>query len=225
MHLTRSSPHDPPSPYELAPPNQDAQLLVAWRCGDREAGNRLVQRHFVPVYRFFRNKVAGDLDDLVQATFLRCAQAKDGIRNQTSFRAYLFGVARNVLTDHYRALRRDHEPLDSAQVSVAELDCTPSRILVHRERQWMLLASLRTIPLDEQVLLELVYWERLSGRELGQVLGVPEGTARTRLRSARLSLEAALHRQARSPAQLRSTLDGLERWAGEIRDYIGREHR
>ena len=78
---------------------QDTELLEAWRRGDREAGNLLVERYFVPVYRFFRNKVTGDLDDLVQNTFLRCSQAKDDIRQHSSFRPYLFRVARNVLID------------------------------------------------------------------------------------------------------------------------------
>ncbi|MEM7156074.1 MAG: sigma-70 family RNA polymerase sigma factor [Myxococcota bacterium] len=198
----------------------DAELLAAWRHGDRAAGNLLVERYFVSVYRFFRNKVDGELDDLVQATFLRCSQAKEAIVERGNFRAYLFAVARNVLTDHYRSRHRGHEALDLSRQSVAELGATPTAVLAQRQEQRLLLEALRSIPLDEQVLLELFYWERMRGRELGAVLGVPEGTVRTRLRSARQSLEAALHRLARSPAQLQSTLDGLERWSEQIRDYM-----
>lgn len=198
----------------------DAELLAAWRQGDRAAGNQLVERYFVPVYRFFRNKVDGELDDLVQATFLRCSQAKDAITEQSNFRAYLFAVARNVLTDHYRARHRGHEAIDPSRLSVAELGATPTAVLARRQEQRLLLEALRAIPLDEQVLLELFYWERMRGKELGAVLGVPEGTARTRLRSARQSLEAALNRLARSPAQLQSTMSDLERWSEQIRDYM-----
>lgn len=66
-----------------------------------------------------------------------------------------------------------------------------------------------------------MYWENLTGREIAQVMGVPEGTARTRLRSARLSLEATLASLARSPQMLEATRDNLEQWSAAIRDYLG----
>lgn len=198
----------------------DAELLTAWRSGDQAAGRRLAERYFDPIYRFFRNKAGSDIDDLVQGTFLRCAQSKDAIRNQASFRAYLFRIARNVLADHYGSRRREHASLDTQRLSVTSMGVTPTRMLAQREEQRLLLEALRSIPLDEQVLLELVYWERLTGRELAAVLGVPEGTARTRLRSARQSLEAQLHRLARTPDQLQSTIGNLERWSASIRELL-----
>ena len=43
-------------------------------------------------------------------------------------------------------------------------------------------------------MLELYYWEALTGGEIGELLGVPEDTARSRLRRARLLLEAEIQR-------------------------------
>jgi RNA polymerase sigma-70 factor (ECF subfamily) len=55
--------------------DDDPQLLAAWCAGDKQAGAALVERHFASIYRFFRNKVAGEVDDLVQRTFMSCLEA------------------------------------------------------------------------------------------------------------------------------------------------------
>ena len=200
--------------------NSDEALLAAWREGDARAGNQLVKQHFVAVYRFFRNKVDGDLDELVQTTFSRLTKGVERIEGG-AFRAYLFGVARNVLREHYRARAQHRDAIDFEAQSVADLGTTPTGALARKEDHRLLLAALRTIPIEDQVALELVYWEGMKGRELAAVMEVPEGTARSRLRSAKLSLEAALAQLARSPESLASTQDNLERWTAAIRDYLG----
>lgn len=198
----------------------DATLLERWRDGDAAAGNELFKRHFGAIYCFFRNKVSGDLDDLVQATFLRCSKSKSKIRSTATFRSYLFSIARNVLVDHYRQRRRD---LSAEQVSASkavDLGASPTAMLAEKQEHNLLLAALRSLSLDEQVALELMYWERLTGREIAEVLGVPEGTARTKLRSARASLEVALTQLSKSPEVLASTLDNLEHWSASLREYV-----
>lgn len=197
----------------------DPELLAAWRAGDASAGNALVKRHFVSVYRFFRNKVDGDLDELVQTTFSRLTAGVDKIQPD-AFRGFLFGIARNVLKEHYRSRVKDRDAIDFEAESVAALGTTATGALARKEEHRLLLAALRTIPLEAQVALELVYWEGLTGKELAQVMGVPEGTARTRLRSARLSVQAAVARLARSPEVLESTLDDLQRWTSAIREIL-----
>ena len=200
----------------------DAELLEAWRAGDTASGNKLFHRHIAAVYRFFRTKVAGDLDDLVQMTFMRCANSRDDIREAQRFRPYLFAVARNVLREYYRERGRGRE-VELGSASVADLADTPSALLVQDEEQRVLVAALRQIPLDEQIALELFYWEKLTAKDLAKVLGVAVGTAKTRLRAARLSLEAKIATLARDPALLQSTLDNLERWSASIRAYLDHE--
>ena len=78
----------------------DAELLAAWRGGDADAGEILFDRHFAAVTRFFRHKAGDRLDDLVQTTFMTLLESPDGFRGEGSFRAYLLGVAYNVLRRH-----------------------------------------------------------------------------------------------------------------------------
>ena len=86
--------------------SSDCELLERWRRGDNVAGSCLVKRHFDAVQRFFASKAPGHNEDLIQQTFMACVEAKDAFRGDSSFRAYLFGLARFQLLSHYRKLYR-----------------------------------------------------------------------------------------------------------------------
>ncbi len=202
----------------------EADLLGAWRGGDLSAGNTLFERHYRAIYRFFHGRVSGELDDLVQTTFARCAASKDKLEGGGTFRGYAYAVARNVLREHYRAQRGALE-VDFGSQSLTDLGATPTALIARRQEQRLLLEALRTIPLDHQIALELSYWEGLSSRDLARVLDVPLGTAKTRLRAARKALEARLTELATSPEQLASTLGDLERWSAALRDHLAEDPR
>jgi hypothetical protein len=59
-----------------------------------------------------------------------------------------------------------------------------------------------------------------AAKDIGDVLEIPEGTARTRIRRAKQLLEAQLAALAASPALLQSTVSDLESWAGKLRDAL-----
>jgi RNA polymerase sigma-70 factor (ECF subfamily) len=198
----------------------DEQLLSAWRGGDARAGERLVDRHFRLVSRFFRNKADHGIDDLIQQTFLGLLEARDRFRGENSFRSFLIGVAFNVLRNHYRRQRADAERLDFGVTSMHDLAPRPSEILAQRGEQRVLLEALRRIPVEHQVLLELYFFEALPAPEIAEILAVPVGTVRTRIRRAKQLLESEIGRQEGSPQVLRSTLADLEGWARSIRDKL-----
>jgi RNA polymerase sigma-70 factor (ECF subfamily) len=198
----------------------DLELLDRWRAGEVAAGDELFQLHFVALYRFFRHKTSGDVDDLVQRTFLAIAEARARFRDGSSFRSYLFRCARNVLHDHFRRVYRGGGELDAGLTSVHDLDPSPSAALAEQQDKRLLLTALRRIPIDEQIAIELFYWEALSGPEIAEVLGIPEGTVRTRLRAARLRLAGQMAELRVDPAVIESTLGGLDRWAEAMRERI-----
>ncbi len=186
------------------------------------AGNLLFERHFEAICRFFANKVGDGVDDLIQRTFLGCIEGRDRFRKQSSFRTYLFAVAHNVLREHFRDRRgaTAAEP-DLSETSIDELLPSPSSVLAVHEEQRLLLEALRRIPVESQVVLELYYWEDMAAPELAQVLGIPEGTARSRLRRARELLTHKMKVLARSPTLLKDTLSDLEKWVRSLREQIG----
>jgi RNA polymerase sigma-70 factor (ECF subfamily) len=194
----------------------DYDLLNAWQEGDTSAGDELLKRHFDSVFRFFDRKVQGDAADLVQATFIACVEASGSFKRQSSFRTFLFSIARRKLYDHWRGRSRNKQ-VDFTMTALEDLGPTPSVANVKKQEQRLLLEALRTIPMEAQLILELHYWEGLSGPELAATFEVPEGTIRSRLRRAREALEKQLAKLAKSPDVLKSTISDIEGWAKSLR--------
>ncbi|MBC8070579.1 MAG: sigma-70 family RNA polymerase sigma factor [Deltaproteobacteria bacterium] len=189
----------------------DFDLLAGWRGGDKSAGSELFRRYFDALYRFFVGKLPDEAEDLIQSTWMACVRYTEQVAAATSFRAYLFTMARNELCRALRQ-RKPREQLDFGVTSLRDLSPSPRTAAAAGEEERALLAALRTLPLDLQLLLELHYWEELSTSELAGVLEIPQGTVKTRIRRARELLESAL---ASSPRALQG--DELDEWVRSMR--------
>lgn len=79
--------------------------------GDAKAFESLVRRHELAVYAYFRPRLIepADADDLCQEVFLRTYQNLAKYNHSVPLRAWLIGIARNVLREYVRAARRRHE--------------------------------------------------------------------------------------------------------------------
>lgn len=194
----------------------DEALLEAWNRGDAVAGEQLFDRYFVRLVRFFRTKVHGEVEELVQQTFLGCLESRNRFLGEGSFRGFLFAIARNVLYNFYRARTRKGEEVAISEVSLHDLDPRPSTVLAERREHQILLESLRRLPLDAQLILELHYWEEMTSAAIAQVLQVPHGTAQTRIRRARRLLTEELERQrSKHPGPL-----DFDAWARSLRELV-----
>lgn len=171
---------------------EDFELLQQWSQGNREAGAILFERHVDVVRRFFANKVT-DPADLVQSSFLACFERPEQFEGRSSFRSYLLSVARFKLYHHYRdgGPQRARIQLNTS-APIRSHDPSPSAVIGCADDERMLLQALRMIPLDLQVVLELVYWEELSGQELSEVLEIPVNTVYRRVHRAKQKLREAL---------------------------------
>ncbi|MEM6993585.1 MAG: sigma-70 family RNA polymerase sigma factor, partial [Myxococcota bacterium] len=165
---------------------EDLELFEAWADGDSRAGSQLFDRHGTSILAFFRNKV-GDTaaEDLVQETFLACLRARESFRGDASFRTYLFRAARNRLINYFTRDRPRQEAVDFGVTSIADLGGSPSSVLAQAEQHQLLVRSLVRLPLELQIAVELHYFEKMTTAEVGQVLEIPTGTVRSRLRRAR----------------------------------------
>jgi RNA polymerase sigma factor (sigma-70 family) len=166
----------------------DAELVAAWRDGERKAGSELFARYFDELYGFFLNKVGSpdEAQDLVQQTMLACVRNRDGFRGDSSFRTYIFTVARSRLIDRHRRLARRGEVAGIG--SLRDPGQSPSTWYRSRSRVNKLNEALAGLSLDHQLALELHYVQGFHGSELATVLGLPEGTVRSRLRRAKAAL-------------------------------------
>lgn len=192
---------------------EDAALLERWSTGDETAAAELVQRYFDGLFRFFRNKLADDVDDLIHDVLLACLERRSELQKWRSFRAYVFAMARHRLYAQLRKNIKDAKMFDPAVTSVANVGPGPSSMAAAAELHVRLLQALQAVPLDLQIALELRFWEGLSGPELAEALDIPEGTVRSRLRRGL----AALRQHLQGPGG--ATADGapdFDAWAERI---------
>ncbi|HLT40149.1 MAG TPA: sigma-70 family RNA polymerase sigma factor [Enhygromyxa sp.] len=200
----------------------DFELLAAWRAGDDVAGNALVRRHFSSVYRFFRSKLDENVEDLTQQVLLALVEGRDRVREHGNFRAYLFGIARRTLMMHLRGRYRAGKvfsPSDQSIHDVASGDGSLGELLAARREQRLLVAALRSIPIDFQIVVELYYWEELSVATIAEITEVAPGTVKSRLSRARALLETQLERLARAYG-IETTGEAVEHWVSSIRKLV-----
>ena len=197
----------------------DSALLEAWRAGDKQAGGRLLQRHFRALYLFFATKVGHgeEVEDLIQRTFTGALEGLPRFRGEAAPKTWLLAIARNVLRQWAWERQRQRSREEGlGENSVADLGVGVSTAFAQAREQRLLVTGLQRLPIDAQMILELYYWEGLRARELAVVFAAPEGTIRGRIRKAKTLLEAELDAMARTGEELSSVIQGLETWAGEI---------
>lgn len=199
---------------------RDQAWFDAWADGDTRAGVALVGRHYDAVFAFFANKVDGDAAaDLTQETFTALVAARERFRQQSSVRTYVFAIARWKLVEHFRrrtAQRQRVVDVDLGDTTPAT-DSSLGARLEGRRRESLLVQALRSLPLDDQILLELKGYEDLSLRELAEVFEVAVGTIASRVMRARKRLEQALRERADDPRLVDETLTGLATYMRELR--------
>ena len=197
----------------------ELQLLQDWRNGDGKAGDALLLRYHRLIWRTVATKVPEDaVEDLVQRAILALIERRDELASDLKFRSYAMAITRNVILGYFR--ERYRKPVDSVGVmesSALELGAGPSSIVLAKQQDRLLLEALRSLSLDDQLVLELYYWEDMTGPELGAVFQCLEPTVRGRVRRARLRLEQKLGELAQQHQELLETLTNLDSWAAGVR--------
>jgi RNA polymerase sigma factor (sigma-70 family) len=194
--------------------DDDLALLDQWCAGDRVAGNTLFKRHFESLYRFLAHKVEGDIDDLVQDTFMACMHSRNTFRRQSSFRTYLFAIARNTLYGYWRRRSGTREELDFEEISIASLSTSVGGRLTRREDRETLLLALRELSLEQQILLEMYYWEEFTRDQLADIFDVDTATIGSRLFRARQALRERLESMLEHPPVALG--EDLDAWARSL---------
>jgi RNA polymerase sigma-70 factor (ECF subfamily) len=190
--------------------DEDFSLLDRWIAGDAKAGNQLFKQYFAPLYRFFANKTDGEVDDLVQETFMACLKGRETFRRQSSFRTYLFAIARYTLLGHWRRRATAQHDVPVEDISIASLSTSAGSRLAGREDRARLLEALRKLPMDQQILLEMYYWQELDRDRLAEIFDVETATIGSRLFRARKQLMESLETAA-PPSE-----DALDAWARSL---------
>ncbi|MGC2081762.1 MAG: sigma-70 family RNA polymerase sigma factor [Bradyrhizobium sp.] len=167
----------------------DEMLLQRIAGGDRTAMHTLYARHNVRVYRFILRIVRDTTiaEDLVSQVFLDVWRTAKQFEGRSQVSTWLLSIARfKALT----ALRqRRFEDLDQDEVrEIADDSDTPETLLERSTTRAILRACVAKLSPAHREIINLVYYHEKSVEEVGQIIGIPQSTVKTRMFYARKQL-------------------------------------
>ena len=146
---------------------------------------RLVRDHHAFVWRSAQRlgAPAADLEDVVQEVFIIASNKLETIQHE---RGFLFQTCVYAVGHLRRRVQRRYEVADDDRVQ-AEVDAspTPEQSLEGAQARAVLQKILDTMPDELRAVFVLFELERLTIREIAEMIGAPQGTAASRLRRAR----------------------------------------
>jgi RNA polymerase sigma-70 factor, ECF subfamily len=184
--------------------DNDSSLVSRCLRGDETAWEDLVRLHTRKVYALcYRFTGSGsEAQDLTQEVFLRVFRTVKSFRSaEGSFATWLSRVTRNLLIDHYRRTRQDRvtdsieEQLPMMEEEGATASSRPDHAVAGREASEILQATLQKLSPDLREAVILRDLQEMEYREIAEVLGIPEGTVKSRINRGRAELARLLRKQ------------------------------
>jgi RNA polymerase sigma-70 factor (ECF subfamily) len=176
--------------------NDDRQLVLAAREGNKDAYGKLVIRYQKRIYRLLY-MLLGRLDaaeDLVQEAFVRGYMALDSFDAEKPFYPWIATIARNLAINQIRREERE-KPMASDDEFLLNIPATgnnPLDRLLDDENKRRFLGAVMALPIQYRSVFILRMFEDLSYEEIGKYLGISPGTVDSRLFRAREKLVESL---------------------------------
>ena len=159
-------------------PVNEKDLVHRAKAGDPEAFTALYDAYMSQVYRYVFFRVADDqtAEDITSQVFLRAWEHLKRYRQDGSFLAWLYTIARNAVIDHYRT-RKEVVPLNDALPLPVEGPTLQERVELKVETEHVRRAMLRLTSVQKEVL-SLKFIAGFSTEEIARHLGKREGAVR-----------------------------------------------
>lgn len=179
-------------------PRTDEALMLSFREGDARAFEELVSRHRRGLFNFLLRSVQNRsrAEELLQEVFLRVVRSKDRYEKTAKLTTWLYTIARNLCVDESRrakfrrtvsldAPRRGAEDDSPAMVDTVAADqvATDDAAAAPQIRQRMAKA-IDGLPDDQREVFLMRQINGLSFKEIGEIVGAPENTVKSRMRYA-----------------------------------------
>jgi RNA polymerase sigma-70 factor (ECF subfamily) len=195
---------------QRTPAPVDAKLVSRCLEGDQDAWEVIVRSHasriFGLSYRYTGRR--DEAEDLTQESFVRIYQTLASFRAETgSFTSWALKVSRNLIIDRYRQSRRFQQfggspELESMNI-VDENRPNAQRKVEQAEASRILRNAICSLSPESKEAIILRDLEGMGYQEMAEVLGVPEGTVKSRINRGRLALARTLSRNPALAAVVR----------------------
>jgi RNA polymerase sigma-70 factor (ECF subfamily) len=166
----------------------DAELLVAHVAGDRYAFEELFYRHHRQLYRLAQisSRTPEDAADALQDAMLSAHRSAPRFRHDASVSSWLYRIVVNACLDRLRR-NKSHlaTALDEDVHHVADPTTRVDTVLVVER-------ALMSLPVEQRAAVVAVDMQGFSVAETARVLGIPEGTVKSRCSRARAKLAETL---------------------------------
>lgn len=173
---------------------KEREWVQALLKGEKAAGEWFVSEHYPRVYRLlYHLSRNGDVaQDLTQQTFMKAWQAVASFRNHSLIRTWLCRIAWH----EYLRWKRDAKETASLEFAEDLPDVAKTDALLALD----VANALARLSEEHRGAFLLYHVHELSIAEVAEVLGVPQGTVKSRLFTARQSLRELLQDEPKRPA-------------------------
>jgi RNA polymerase sigma-70 factor, ECF subfamily len=186
-------------------PADEEQVLERVRAGDIDAVQTLFEEHRTRIYRvcLLYTDSTDDAKDVLQETFLRAYKSVRHFRGDSSFTTWLTRIAINICLN-LRRDRRGSEPLEADRLDRMQVDAPqssfadPEEALGARELRDQIRALVERLPPRERMAFVLKHFEQLKIREISVLMHISEGTVKSFLHRAVVTLRQELSREGRA---------------------------
>jgi RNA polymerase sigma-70 factor (ECF subfamily) len=185
----------------MAETAQDAELVRLAQAGDAKAFEALVVKYQRRIARHVARyaKAAGDVEDLVQETFIRAYRGLASFRGDSAFYSWLYRIATNAALNHLERRPGDvllgddapEERADAFEPGVSDAE-DPERTLMAKQIAETVQRAVARLQPELAEALMLYEIEGKTYAEIAGMLGIPIGTVRTRIFRAREFIAARL---------------------------------
>ncbi len=143
---------------------------------------KLYAEHYRSIERYVRFKVSDkyDSDDILQEIHIAAYRNIGGLKSKDAFKSWILSIARNKLNDYFR---KKASRLDIPVENVT--DIRPLGSMLYRSGIPAVTDTLEKLGDKDKQILYLYFWKQYSQAEIAQKLGVPLGTVKSRLSSAK----------------------------------------
>jgi RNA polymerase sigma-70 factor, ECF subfamily len=184
------------------PGQTDEALVRQARAGSRPAFEALVRRYQKPLY-FLCLRYVHDHDaasDLTQRSFIRVLEKLDDLREDNTFKSWLFRIAANLSLNHIRDHARfvDESAAVSEDPGAGAAGPDVQSLLEAAETSQALREAVALLPTKQRMTLELRVYEELSFKDIAVALDTTEGAAKVNFHYAVKRLRDLLGRPTSS---------------------------